>query len=997
MRLDTRLRTLRDVNRFALAALLIPIVLSVIVVGGFASPGPHAIDEYLVTASQWWVGEAVGLFSVTPFLLVVALPWLRGLSEEVRKGKSRRFRWRLPSARTIVIDFSEGLGVFLALWLMFRSGLHFELGLYYLAFLPLVVIALHHGLRGAVVATLLINFGSTLLFRIDTGDLNTVAAFQVFMLVLSLTGLYLGLLVTQRRETEESYRNVVEQSLQGIVVFHNGRILFSNRGAAEMVGYEVGELLAMEPDGVARIIHPEDRRMVLESLGVSRADHPEPQRYEFRALRKDGSERWLDFSATRVTYEGAAAVQAAIVDITERKRAEQVIAASEQRFRALIEHSSDAIVLLDAEATVRYASPSATRILPAPVDALIGKTVEGIHTDDLTSARQLFRIVLENPGVTYDSVVRFDDRDGGRHCLEGTITNLLNVPSVKGIVGNYRDVSERKRAEEETRRQATRAEALARTAARLNAQLDLGTVLNAICEESARAINVPAAALRLYDPRRDELHFAGSYGLPHDFSGFKPSPRALYDELAAQQGDLIIAQDVQSLTNVPNREMYAEFNIRTVVTAIIRRGSQLIGGLSIFTIGEPREFSEDELALLRGLANQGSQAIVNARLLDATERSLQRLRALRSIDTAITASVDLNFTLNRVLEEVTAQLRVDAADILQYNERENVLQYAASLGFRSNALRYTRLQLGEGYAGAAALERRMIKVPVLSEAIDGFGRAPLLLDEDFVSYYAMPLLAKAQIKGVLEIFHRTRLEAEPEWEEFLEALAGQATIAMDNGQLFLNLQQSNFALRAAYDSTLEGWSRALDLRDEETEGHTQRVTELTLRLARVMGLDEEELGQIRRGALLHDIGKMGIPDNILLKPGPLTEEEWAIMRKHPVYAYELMAPITYLRAAQDIPYCHHEKWDGTGYPRGLRGEQIPLAARIFAIVDVWDALRSDRPYRQAWSEETVCDYIRGLAGTHFEPKIVEVFLGMSHANNVETLPFEGARAILFGK
>src|SRR5581483_1480327 len=176
--------------------------------------------------------------------------------------------------------------------------------------------------------------------------------------------------------------------------------------------------------------------------------------------------------------------------------------------------------------------------------------------------------------------------------------------------------------------------------------------------------------------------------------------------------------------------------------------------------------------------------------------------------------------------------------------------------------------------------------------------------------------------------------------------------------------------------TIEGWSRAMDLRDKETEGHTQRVTEMTLRLARAFGVSDEQLVHIQRGALLHDIGKMGIPDSILLKPEALTDEEWAIMRQHPVYAYELLSPIAYLRPALDIPYCHHEKWDGSGYPRGLKGEQIPLAARLFAIVDVWDALRSDRPYRKAWTLERVCDHLHSLRGTHFQPEVVDAFLEM---------------------
>lgn len=178
----------------------------------------------------------------------------------------------------------------------------------------------------------------------------------------------------------------------------------------------------------------------------------------------------------------------------------------------------------------------------------------------------------------------------------------------------------------------------------------------------------------------------------------------------------------------------------------------------------------------------------------------------------------------------------------------------------------------------------------------------------------------------------------------------------------------------AYDATIEGWSHALDLRDKETEGHSLRVTELTVILARAFGLRDTELVQVRWGALLHDIGKMGVPDGILLKPGALTDEEWIAMKKHPIFAYEMLSPIRYLRMALDIPYCHHERWDGTGYPRGLSGDQIPLIARIFAVVDVWDAVTSKRPYRPAWTRSEALKYIQTSSGTHFDPQVVNLFL-----------------------
>jgi HD-GYP domain-containing protein (c-di-GMP phosphodiesterase class II) len=255
-------------------------------------------------------------------------------------------------------------------------------------------------------------------------------------------------------------------------------------------------------------------------------------------------------------------------------------------------------------------------------------------------------------------------------------------------------------------------------------------------------------------------------------------------------------------------------------------------------------------------------------------------------------------------------------------------------------------------------------------------RAGMLAGEGFSSYIAAPLIARGQVKGVLEIFHRRRLDPDPGWISCLETMAEQAAIAIDNAMLFEDLQRTNIELTLAYDATIEGWSRALDLRDHATEGHAQRVTEATLRLARALGMPEEDLVHARRGSLLHDIGKMAIPDGILLKPGPLDEPEWEAMRRHPVSAFEWLAPIAFLRPSLDIPYCHHERWDGTGYPRRLKGEQIPLAARIFAVVDNWDALRSNRPYRKAWPDDRVKTHLESLAGIYFDASILQAFLGI---------------------
>jgi len=359
------------------------------------------------------------------------------------------------------------------------------------------------------------------------------------------------------------------------------------------------------------------------------------------------------------------------------------------------------------------------------------------------------------------------------------------------------------------------------------------------------------------------------------------------------------------------------------------------------------------------------------------QRHLEHLTALVEIDRAINFSFDLNLSLTTLLTHVIVQLRIDAADVLMFNSVSRTLEYVAGRGFHGKAIKHARQPLGKGYAGRAAQERSIIHIPDLAKEHDRFLRGVLLAGEKFVSYYGVPLIAKGEVMGVLEVFHRTRLIRDNEWLDFLKALAAQAAIAIENVTLFDNLQRSNNELFQAYDATIEGWSRAMELRDNETEGHTQRAAELTVKLARLFGMSEAELVQVRWGALLHDIGKMGIPDDILLKHDTLTAEEWVLMKKHPIFAYEMLSPIRYLRSALDIPYAHHEKWDGTGYPLGLKGEQIPLAARVFAVADVWDALRSDRRYRTSWSMAKVRKHLRSLAGTHFDPHVVKVCLDSS--------------------
>jgi putative nucleotidyltransferase with HDIG domain len=255
------------------------------------------------------------------------------------------------------------------------------------------------------------------------------------------------------------------------------------------------------------------------------------------------------------------------------------------------------------------------------------------------------------------------------------------------------------------------------------------------------------------------------------------------------------------------------------------------------------------------------------------------------------------------------------------------------------------------------------------------------VEENFVTYWGVPLLAKGRVLGVLEMFHRSPLKPDKDLQDFFVMVAGQAAIAIDSAMMFSELQRSNAELSLAYDATIEGLSRALDLRDKETKEHTARVTSITVKLATRLGIKQSDLIHVRRGAILHDIGKVAIPDHILFKPGPLAKDEWDIMRKHPMIAVELLSPVNYLEPALEIPHWHHEKWNGRGYPDGLSQEDIPFAARLFALADVYDALISKRPYRSAWSKWDAVQYIESQSGIHFDPRIVPEFLDLIKTNH----------------
>lgn len=649
-----------------------------------------------------------------------------------------------------------------------------------------------------------------------------------------------------------------------------------------------------------------------------------------------------------------------------RRHAEETLRESEERFRAVANSANDAIVSTDSQGIISYWNKAAHTMFGYTDDEILGQSLTILMPEPYQEKYQdvskhwFTNYKNRKLGRTMEAVGR--RKDGSEFPIEYSVGSW-NTRKGAFFTGIVRDITERKHYELEREAIITVSQALRKATTRTE-------ILTVILDQVIELFEADGSVLGLPNPIVGGVTVEIGRGVVGErFSGLSIPPGEGVSGwvIVNKKPYLNDHADVDSLFYRPD----LLGNSHCVASVPLIAKEQVIG---VLWIARQISFTEQDLRLLNAIADIAANAIHRVMLHEQTEQQLHHLIALHQIDIAISANFDLNVTLNVILNNVREELEVDAASILLLDPVTHTLDYAAGIGFRTRSIEQSHVKIGDGYTGRAAQEYRTVSCPDLRLARETFSRSSLLADEEFVAHYATPLVVKGQVKGVLELFHRKTFELEPEWISYFETFATQSAIAIESASLFENLQRSNTELILAYDATIEGWSRALDLRDRETEGHTQRVTEMALILAEKMGMSDAEKTNLRRGALLHDIGKMGIPDSILLKTGPLLGDELEIMRQHPVYAYQMLSPITYLKHALEIPYNHHEKWDGSGYPRGLKGAEIPLSARMFAVVDVFDALASDRPYRKAWSREDVYHYIQEQAGKHFDPQLVKIFL-----------------------
>ncbi len=723
----------------------------------------------------------------------------------------------------------------------------------------------------------------------------------------------------ERQASDERFSKIFEAAPIAIVVARVSDRRYSDVNPAflRQSGYRREEVIGRTPFDLGFWVDP----LELEEVGRTLEAEGKVLNREVQFRLKSGMVVDSVVSVVPVTIGAEACFVTLIRDVTSEKRARQQLEESETRYRNVaaelqrtLDLSLDMITTTGPGATVISVNAACERILGYTSEELIGRSfLDFMHPDDRAAAYAAGASMTQEGKAERRATTvvqnRYLHKDGHTVWMEW---NAAVTPGDPQIYCVARDITHRKAAEEDQ------------------------AFLAAIVQASPNAIVGvdPDGTIRSWNSAAEELYgYTAAEGVGQSLNLI--IPEELGAESAVRFGKVAQGEHPEPFESVRVSKGGRWIPVIVTVSPILDAAGQVMGMAKITRDISARLVADHEIKTLN----------------DNLRQQLRHVTGLRQIDQAIASSVSLTMTLSLVLDNICEQLGADAATALVLNPDSLTLEYTAIRGFSAANLQGAAVKVGVELAGQVALSAQALHVPDLSTVRFTPDEQTLLQREGLGAYYAVPLISKGKVVGVIEVLHRQALPLSPLWLEMLGTVAGQAAIAVENAQLFTELERRNLELRLAYDETIEGWARALDLRDKETEGHSRRVTEMTVALCGQLGVTSEKLVQVRRGALLHDIGKMGIRDAVLLKPGKLTDEEWVEMKKHPTYAVELLSPIKFLRPALDIPEYHHEKWDGSGYPLGLRGEVIPLTARAFAVVDVYDALTSDRPYREAWSRE----------------------------------------------
>ena len=757
---------------------------------------------------------------------------------------------------------------------------------------------------------------------IDNGDHGTLLVFRE---------------TTQKDEEQKLFSfhaQLLSQVSDVVVAVDSQRqVSYFNEKAEQMYGLSAAEAMGQELDLVFQRRWPEegDEQAFQEALATVGA-----WQGECVHVTNNGQELTVRSSVSRLrdNQDEEAGFVLVIRDITGRKQSVETLK-TERNFYSSTLAAADALVLvLDREGQIILFNDSCEQLTGYSFNEVRTKHPWDflISPEDNQSAQDFFKdLSTENFPHQYES--RWITKDSAQRFIDWSDTALTDeTGAVAYVVSTGVDTTDRREAQQAVQESADYFRSLVDNAADVLVVMDKDGTIQFTSPSVEGMLGYGA----------DELVDGSFLEQVHE------------EDLSS------LNKTLQEIQEKPEATKSVKFRIRD------KEGSWLSLKGTVRSLLEEPAVSGITLTLWddggRRKTEQGFQ------------NQLDSLNVTHAIDLATSSSLDLRVAMKVVLEQITTQLKVDASCVLMFNPHTRILKHFAGRGFRSIAATRSQAVLGEGLAGKVALERQLIRIPNLEESEEKFIRAELFAEEEFVTYHGVPLVARGELKGVLELFNRSALPHDSNWSDFLTTVAAQTAIAIDNADLVTRLKRENTDLGFAYDITLEKIAEALDQRERMPRGHSRRVSDMAVLLGNTAGIPESELVHIRRGALLHDLGKIRVPENVLLKPGALTDEEWELMRQHPGYAQQVISAVPHLRAAVDIPYSHHEKWDGSGYPQGLKGDEIPLSARVFAIVEAWDVLAVGRPYREAWARTKIISHLNSQSGIDFDPQVVKKFL-----------------------
>lgn len=824
------------------------------------------------------------------------------------------------------------------------------------------------------------------------------------------------------RASEERLRAIVDHT-QNIYYSHtpDHSLTYMSAQVKHILGYEPEEALIKWQEFLTD--HPINQRGIqLTQKAIETGLPQDPYVLELKA--KGGRHVWVEVRETPVVRDGkTVAVVGALTDISDRKEAEKklerhvaeltvlhavamagsqscteddVIERTTQIVNGMLFPENCGILLLNHSGNTLKPHPSYRGVADESVIMEFPLSM-GI-TGRVASTGRLARIndvesdpdyIKTTEGVHSElcAPIRVNEKIIGVFNTESRKANAFDEEDERVLItiaGALGTAIERIRLEVQEQRRSKIIEAMADIANVIATTRNAQHALDEIARRSIVLLKARNVAIYLLQKDNETIKVVTAHGsyrgelLSHSI---KLGQGITGDIIARGRSEIINDTAKDPRRKVIPGTQEEDNRIETMMSAALILRGKPIGAINAWRLKSEGLFNESELNFLNSIAHQASIAIESGDLYEETVRRAEEAKAIAEVGREISATLQLDIVLKRIATYAKDLLRAETSAVYLAEPNEPILRAVAAIGKDEQEIKADPLTIGTGILGNIAMNMGgeiVNRAPSDPRAIVVKGT-----DVDPLEHImGAAVLSKDQLTGLLVVWRTGEGQEFRSVDlDFLTGLANQAAVAIQNAELFENVQKSNLEISQAYDITLEGWGKALELRDKETQGHTERVTELTLRLARKMGLGRDELVQIRRGVLVHDIGKMAIPDDILNKKGPLTRKEWAEMRKHPQHAFDLLYPIRYLRSALDIAYCHHERWDGQGYPRGLKGEQIPLSARIFAIVDVWDALLYRRPYRRAWTRKRTIQYIREQSGAHFDPHIVEVFLKMIEEEN----------------